>query len=113
VSAVPSVPVSIRDTCFIDNDFIGDGAVLAGSLEKFNQSNVYGTIDTGLVCPFAMIDGGCIEYSSTTCRGVATSPTAASPVVTADGAKNETSTSGTASVTLGFSLVGAVLVFLL
>lgn len=114
LSAVAGAPITVTDTCFIDNNFVGDGVVLAGSMDTFTHSNVYGTSDSGLKCPFAMVDEECVEYSSTSCGGSA-SPPAGSPIVSPDGDKqqNETSTSGTASLALGFSLIGAFMILLL
>jgi hypothetical protein len=110
LSAASGVAITIEDTCFIDNNFVGDAVVLAESLDLFNQSNVYGTYDEGVECPFALVGGTCIPYSSKTCRGIAGAPTAA-PLV--EKPNNETSASRRASVSLGLSVVGVIMVVLL
>lgn len=113
MSAVADTQITITDTCFIDNNFVGEGVILLGSMDTFTHSNVYGTSDSGLECPFAMVEGDCLEYSSASCGGSA-SPPADSPVVSpvSDKQSNETPASGTASVALGFSFIGAVMVLL-
>lgn len=94
LSAVSGVGITIEDTCFIDNNFIGDALIIAGTLDLFNQSNVYGTPDAGVNCSFALVNGTCIPFSSKTCSG-----------------SGAASASRRALMTLGFSfLVGAIMV---
>ena len=84
-------------------------------MELFEHSNVYGTFDEGLSCPFAFIEDTCIPYSSETClvnavpSGDAGDSPVAAPVVVPT-APVVAPTSGTASVTLGFSFIGIFMV---
>ena len=86
--------MTIRDSCFIDNNFIGAGPVLSLQGNSISTSGNYGTFDNGVQCQFVVKtqnvvagDRTCIPYQESEClsKGVAsllasdapsTSPTA-------------------------------------
>ena len=59
----------LSDVCFTDNDFIGSGVVVVeGSIDDLTSSNVFGTVDPALKCPYASIGlVSCVDYDSDTC----------------------------------------------
>ena len=59
----------LSDVCFLDNEFVGSGAVVAeGSIDDLTSSNVFGTVDPALECPYASIGfATCVDYDSDTC----------------------------------------------
>jgi hypothetical protein len=57
----------LTDTCFVDNNFVGDGTVVVVDKEVFIGSGNYGTMDDGLKCQFLSLNGTCVEYDSNTC----------------------------------------------
>jgi hypothetical protein len=69
VSGVAKAKMTFSDVCFTDNELIGSGVVvIEGSIEDFTSSNVSGTVDPTLECPFASIGfGSCVDYDSDTC----------------------------------------------
>jgi hypothetical protein len=86
--------LSISDSCFINNNFVGDGIVLAQEMDDFSHSNIYGTTDDELTCAFAMIAGDCVPFSSRSCTAnngkvpvaapSTVSPTITSPLITGE-----------------------------
>lgn len=61
--------MTISNTCFTDNEFIGSGVVvMEGTLDYFFSSDVTGTIDPTLECSYASIGfESCVEYDRDTC----------------------------------------------
>ena len=60
--------LEVTDTCFVDNDFVGPGAViLQQEQDLVRSSGNYGTFDAGLTCQFASIAGVCRPYESDSC----------------------------------------------
>ena len=59
--------MAISDTCFINNDFVGAGVVVASNTTTFNESSTYGTTGDDLTCQFAVLNDECVAYSSNIC----------------------------------------------
>jgi len=60
--------LEIHDSCFLDNDFVGPGAVILQQEEDLvSSSGNYGTFDAGLNCQFISINGVCKDYESESC----------------------------------------------
>ena len=59
----------LSDVCFTDNDFIGSGVIVVeGSIDDLTSSNVFGTVDPALKCPYASIGlVSCVDYDRDTC----------------------------------------------
>jgi hypothetical protein len=109
--------LSISDSCFINNNFVGDGLIIAEEMDDFSHSNIYGTTDDELTCPFAMIDGDCVPFSSSSCTAksgnvVDDSNTGNTTNGGSTGSTNGTSTSGTSSVQLRLSIMVGILLVL-
>jgi len=60
--------LDITNSCFVDNDFVGPGAVILQQKEDLiHTSGNYGTADAGLTCDFLSIAGECQDFESSTC----------------------------------------------
>jgi len=61
--------ISVKNSCFVDNDFVGEGAVIVQQEEDIIESSGnYGTFDDGLKCQFISIGGTtCRDYDSDVC----------------------------------------------
>ena len=89
---MPGATFELTDSCFINNDFVGPGAVILSNPEDLlDHSGNYGTHDTGLECQgIAIGDTECIEYDSPVCvanptlsaEAAPTSPSAPTPATT-------------------------------
>jgi hypothetical protein len=125
--------LSISDSCFINNNFVGDGIILAQEMDDVSHSNIYGTADDELTCAFAMIAGDCVPFSSSSCTAkkgkvvveVITDPTLTASSVSSSmtssipsvlpsdtsigSSKNGISTSGTSSVKIRISIMAGIL----
>lgn len=109
MASVEGAKVSISDTCFTNNIFSGKGVVvIEGSEADFTASNVFGTTDEKLSCPFTSIrDESCVDYDSATCSAVnafvsgstSTTEDSTTPTEEADTAKNASSSF---SIEIGF-----------
>jgi hypothetical protein len=106
--------LSISDSCFINNNFVGDGIIIAEEMDDVSFSNTYGTADDELTCPFAMIDGDCVPFSSSSCTAKSGNVVDDSNTgnTTNGGSTNGTSTSGTSSVQLRLSIMVGILLVL-
>lgn len=69
VSSVANAKMTFSDVCFTNNEFLGSGVVIAeGSIDDLTSSNVFGTVDPALNCPYASIGfATCVDYDSFTC----------------------------------------------
>jgi len=61
--------LSVKNSCFVDNDFVGEGAVIVQQEEDILESSGnYGTFDDDLKCQFISIIGtNCRDYDSDVC----------------------------------------------
>lgn len=61
--------LKVIDSCFVDNNFVGKGAVIVESTtaDQFSETGNSGTLDEGLACPFASFGGTCVPFSSKKC----------------------------------------------
>ena len=65
---VQGASLTLTDSCFVNNDFVGSAAVtLAQEQDLLLSSGNYGTRDDGVACKFMSIGGVCREYESTSC----------------------------------------------
>ena len=66
IRIMPGTTFELTNSCFINNDFVGPGAVILSNPEDLlDHSGNFGTLDTGLECQFIAIgDTECIEYES-------------------------------------------------
>jgi hypothetical protein len=83
--------LSISDSCFINNNFVGDGIILAQEMDDVSFNNTYGTEDDELTCAFAMIDGECVPFTSSSCTAKGGEVIDESSTGTNGGSKNGTS----------------------
>jgi hypothetical protein len=120
ISGVEGSIMSISDTCFIDNNFVGDGTVVHLGVDGFTSSNNYGTADAGLECPFASVGSTCVPYESATCQvneNVAPAPnptaTVEAPTAYVEAQTPAESTSGSFPIKFGVSLLSLLLSFAL
>jgi hypothetical protein len=113
VSGVANAKMSFSNVCFTNNEFIGSGVVVVeGSIDDFSSSNVSGTVDPNLNCPYASIGfSSCVEYDSDTCFAPdpyvpVTDPLVSAPVENADASiEDNTGTSDCFSIRTKVSLV--------
>ena len=70
INVVEGATLAISDSCFAQNDFVGDGAVILDREEDLLSSsgNFGAADDNGVVCQFISIGGKCREYESTSCK---------------------------------------------
>lgn len=72
IQVVANSTIVIRNSCFIDNSFVGRGIVLLDTQESLvGESNNYGTSNGNVECEFISArssgNGTWIEFSSTAC----------------------------------------------
>ena len=74
--------MTFSNVCFTDNEFVGSGVVVVeGSIDDFTSSNVTGTVDLTLDCPYASIGfTSCVDYDSDTCSASNPSDSTDTPV---------------------------------
>lgn len=78
IDVAPNNIVKIQNNCFLDNKFVGFGAVRVFGESDFTVENNYGTIDAGLDCQFLAVSEEelpeslsaieCFQYESPTCQ---------------------------------------------
>ena len=114
VGSIAGAKVSFRDTCFMDNEFIGSGVVVVEgtAADLVETTNVYGDNVPELECQFASIGfKTCVEFDRTTCsassafhQAVEGAPVAAPVSVTPLTGNNTVPTSGSYSIQMGLSI---------
>ena len=90
--------LTMADNCFLNNNFIGAGAILASRREDIiSIENTYTTLDSGLTCPFVKVGAICINATAASCRGASIDNPSITP-----------GTSGVSSTSLILSIIACV-----
>jgi hypothetical protein len=90
----------LADTCFVNNNFVGEGTVVVVDKGAYIGSGNYGTMDDGLTCQFVNLNGTCVEYDSKTC--------VPDPSLTGSESPSPSGTSGSSSLQLCWSVIWMV-----
>jgi len=57
----------MEDTCFLDNEFDGDGIILASSTEDLELTNNHVSNTVGTTCAFVSVEGECLDFDAPQC----------------------------------------------